>query len=46
MKLTIGITRYNKVAKLEIVEYRKDASEIISTKKVITKIIFLFLSYL
>ena len=43
MKLNIGITKYKKVAKLEIVEYLKDDSEMINKKKVTTKIIFLFL---
>ena len=39
-------TKYKKVAKLEIVEYLKDASEMINAKNVIIKIVFLFLSYL
>lgn len=46
MKLSIGVNRYKKVDSCEAVEYLKDASEIIKTKKIIIKIIFLFLSYL
>ena len=46
MKLNIGIAKYNEVAKIDIVEYLKDASQITNTKKIITKTIFLFLSYL
>ena len=41
-----GIVKYNVVAKKDVVEYRKDPSDIISVKNVTKKIIFLFLSYL
>ena len=34
------------MAKVEIVEYLRDASEMINAKNVIIKIVFLFLSYL
>ena len=41
-----GIVKYNVVAKKDVVEYRKDPSDIISVKNVTKKIIFLFLTYL
>ena len=41
-----GVIKYNVVAKKDVVEYRKDPSEIIRVKNVTKKIIFLFLSYL
>ena len=40
------MARYNVVAKKDVVEYRKDPSDIIRVKNVTKKIIFLFLSYL